>query len=91
MGFRDGNTNNEYDNTNRGAIFKAKEKRTERSPDRTGEITVFCPHCKATTEFWLSGWIKKARSGQVFLSLACNPKEDVQGQTSDDIDEDIPF
>jgi hypothetical protein len=92
MGFRDGTV--DYDNTNRGAVFKAKEKRTERSPDRTGELCIQCPSCQAKADFWVSGWLKKARnSGQTFLSLAVNPKEietpDNNGSEFDD--EDIPF
>jgi hypothetical protein len=91
MGFRDNTP--EYDNTNRGAIFKAKKKRTDRSPDRTGEISVHCPNCAVVTDFWLSGWLKKAKtSGEIFLSLACNPKDGDSTATEDDLkDEDIPF
>ena len=84
-----------YDNTNRGAIFKAKEKRTEKSPDRTGELIVMCPSCQVTSEFWISGWLKKARTtGVPFLSLAVTPKEvsSSQDDQSDPIDDDdIPF
>lgn len=84
----------EYDNTNRGAMFKAREKRSERSPDRTGEVTVQCPHCNEISEFWMSGWLKKAKtSGQQFLSIAVNAKEPPETPHSDDgfADDDIPF
>jgi hypothetical protein len=47
------------------------------------------------SEFWLSGWKKKARnSGATFLSLAVNPKTpgtDGNGNKGVDTDEDIPF
>ena len=86
----------QYDNTNRGAVFKAKERKTDRSPHRTGELTVQCPKCNIVSEFWLSGWLKKAKTtGQQFLSLAINPKDppDNPGYDPDDglADEDIPF
>lgn len=84
-----------FDNTNRGAMFKAKERRTERSPHRTGEVAVQCPHCNTVSEFWMSGWIKKARNtGQQFLSIAINPKDAQQENYDPDdglTDEDIPF
>ena len=85
----------DYDNTNKGAIFKAKEKRTERSPDRTGEITVQCPHCNVVSEFWLSGWLKRAKtSGMIFLSLAVNAKEEQEPASNLEKeleDDDVPF
>lgn len=113
-------SNTEYDNTNRGALFKARERRTDRSPTHTGEVTVECPpqHVSATcpkcdhqftadgtaqnVEYWLSAWVKEARStGQRFFSLALTKKEQQPGVNGfrdrdddgadDELDEDIPF
>lgn len=83
----------EYDNTNKGAMFQAKEKRTENHPDRTGEICTACPHCGGISEFWLAGWIKTSRAGKKYMSLAANPKDapPQNASTPEDFDDDIPF
>lgn len=64
----------DYDNTNSGALFVAKEKRTPKSPDFTGSINI------EGVEYFLSGWNKVARSGSEFLSLAVTKKTGGQSQ-----------
>jgi hypothetical protein len=92
--------NNDYDNTNSGAMFVNDRKRGANSPDFKGQCEPACPHCGAVTKFWLSGWKKKARNGSGFLSLAFTPDEtDQNGQAPKpdakkddfDFDEEIPF
>lgn len=55
---------------NSGALFKAREKKTERSPDYNGSINV------EGKEFFISGWIKQPKDpqGKPFVSLALTPK-----------------
>jgi len=85
----------QYDNQNKGAMFKAKDKKTDKHPDRTGEINIVCPHCGAESDHWLAGWLKTSRNGKPFMSLAANPKQPPPpppGATgNDDFDDDIPF
>lgn len=64
----------EYDNTNSGALFVAKEKRTPKSPDYTGSINV------NGQEFFVSGWKKTSRNNQTYLSLALTPKNQQNNQ-----------
>ena len=40
----------QYDNTNRGAIWKNEKKETDKHPDFTGSINV------DGHDYWLSGW-----------------------------------
>ena len=40
----------EYDNTNRGSLWKNDKKATEKHPDFTGSIDI------EGVEYWLSGW-----------------------------------
>jgi hypothetical protein len=54
---------------NSGALFKNAEKRDDASPDYSGRITI------DGKEYWLSAWIKEARAGSKFMSLAARPKE----------------
>jgi len=64
----------EYDNTNRGALFKNKRKETDNHPDYTGSVNV------AGREHWLSAWIKKDKNDQVYMSLSVKPKDAQTGK-----------
>jgi hypothetical protein len=83
----------EYDNTNSGALFKNERKSTKNHPDRTGSLCVECPDCGAKNDYWMSGWVKQARStGKPFMSVAITIKDAPEGdQAADDFDEDVPF
>lgn len=59
----------EYDNTNRGTLFKAKEKKSEKSPDYTGTINV------NGVEMRLSAWLKESKAGTKYFSLAVSEKD----------------
>ena len=61
----------QYDNTNSGAIFPAREKKSEKHPDMTGSLNV------GGVEYYVSGWTKVSQKGQKFLSLSVNPKQQV--------------
>jgi hypothetical protein len=92
----------QYDNTDRGVLFKNDRKETDNHPDYKGQINV------AGEEFWLSAWIKDGQKGK-FMSLSVKPKEVAPQQTRapvrqavpatrgrpspnfSDMDDDIPF
>ena len=60
----------QYDNTNRGALFINNRRTTDKHPNMTGSINV------DGREYWISGWTKfKSSSGEKFLSLSVTPKE----------------
>ena len=85
----------EYDNTNRGSIWKNDKKETEKHPDFTGSLNV------NGTEFWVSAW--KRRTDQSdnapSLSFSIKAKDDIKPKTatnattaaSADFEDDIPF
>jgi hypothetical protein len=58
----------QYDDTNRGAIFRNADKQSETDRDYSGTINV------GGVEYWLSGWVKTSKAGQKFLSLSVKPK-----------------
>ena len=84
----------QYDNTNSGAIFPAREKKSEKHPDMTGSLNV------GGVEYYVSAWTKVSKQGQKFLSLSVNPKQQVAQQAvqraqqtvEPDLDDlDLPF
>ena len=59
----------DYDNTNRGALFKNARRRNEDDPLYRGIINI------EGTEYWLSAWLKTSRDGDKFMSLSVRPKD----------------
>lgn len=89
----------EYDNRNRGAIFRNdKEGGNPNWPDYRGSINV------DGKDFWLDAWIKESKKdGKKYMSLSIKPKlssdkgsvptggrNDPRPQ-QDDLDDDVPF
>ena len=80
----------QYDNTNRGVLFKDEEPKSEKSPQYTGTLNV------AGIEFRLAAWVKESKAGNKFVSLAVTPKEEKKAETKPagriaDMQDDIPF
>lgn len=60
----------QYDNTNRGILFKNDKKESDKHPDYKGNINV------DGQEYWLSAWVKVINDGQGrALSISVQPKE----------------
>jgi uncharacterized protein (DUF736 family) len=60
----------QYDNTNRGALFKNDDKESDNHPDYKGNINV------GGKEFYLSAWIKESKAGKKYMSLSVQPKDE---------------
>lgn len=58
----------EYDNNERGVMFVNNRKVQDNHPDRTGSCVI------AGVEYWISGWMRKSRNGQPYISLAFTEK-----------------
>jgi uncharacterized protein (DUF736 family) len=79
----------EYDNTNRGVLFKNDKKETDNHPDYTGSLDV------DGDEFFLSAWIKTSKAGKKFMSLSVKLKdkpvsERLPGRI-EELPDDLPF
>jgi uncharacterized protein (DUF736 family) len=59
----------EFDNTNRGSLFKNEKKEEEKHPDMNGSINI------EGVEYWISGWRKTSKAGSGFISLSVRPKQ----------------
>ena len=89
-----------YDNTNRGVLFKNDRKEKDTHPNMKGSINV------EGVEYWVSAWTKEGQNGK-FISLSLTPKETTQTAAQavkqsppqrqqaapvvQDLDDDIPF
>jgi hypothetical protein len=60
--------NMDFNNTNRGALFKNDDKQDDKDRDYSGTLNI------AGTDFWVSGWVKTSKAGKKFLSLSVKPK-----------------
>ena len=63
----------DYDNTDRGVLFKNDRKEQDNHPDYKGSINV------GGVEFWLSAWIREGENDKgryKFMSLSVKPKEE---------------
>jgi len=86
-----------FDNTNRGVLFREKNKKSETHPDLKGKINV------GGKDYYLSAWSKTAKNGNKFLSLSLGkpvndgrdehePVRPVQQNTNNNIvGDDLPF
>ena len=82
----------QYDNTNRGALFRNNRKEQDSHPDHTGSINI------DGKEFYLNAWIKTSQNGNKFFSLSVKPKDAKQSQLESlaqalpsEHGDDIPF
>ena len=64
----------QYDNTNRGALFRNNRKEQDSQPDHTGSINI------DGKEYYLNAWIKTSQNGNKFFSLSVKPKDAKQSQ-----------
>lgn len=85
----------QYDNTNRGVLFKNERKQADTHCDYQGTINV------EGNEYYLNAWIKEGNKGK-FFSLSVKPKIQQNqpapksapkhnGRQKDDDNLDIPF
>lgn len=86
----------QYDNTNRGALFINDRKQTDKHPDWKGSLNV------GGVEYWISGWDRQSAKGQL-VSLTVERKDAAKAQGSKpapakrpassiaDIDDSVPF
>jgi uncharacterized protein (DUF736 family) len=78
----------QYDNTNRGVLFRNEKKKSEKHPDYDGQVNV------EGVDWALSGWIRESKNGKKFLSISVKkpykeengvPKEDKRNDERDEI------
>ena len=81
------------DKENQGVLFRNDRKERDTQPDYKGAINI------RGEEFWLNAWINEAKSGQKYMAIRVNPKTEprekpklrVVGDTTSNLDDEIPF
>jgi len=79
----------EYDDTNKGVLFKNDKKGNEKAPDYTGKMNV------NGKEMRLAAWIREGAKGK-FMSLSMSdPQEKKPAKPAslkiEELDDDAPF
>jgi hypothetical protein len=75
----------EFDNRNRGALFKDDRKQNEDDRDYSGSLDV------DGVAYWISGWVKtSSKTGKKFLSLKIKPKVD-RPKAKPEFEDSVPF
>ena len=83
----------EYDNNNRGVLFKNDKQGNDKRPDYRGSATI------AGVDLNISAWIRRSqKTGDAYMSLSFEPKKaaapkraPVMDETPFKDDEDLPF
>jgi len=82
----------EYDNTNRGVLFKNDRKTEDYHGDYTGSIDI------DGVEYFLDAWVKESKTGKKFFSLKKGnekrgkaPQQSAPKQEAPAFDDDLPF
>ena len=69
------------------AIFKAKEKRSEKAPDYTSGVKVENEvTLRPGVEYSLAGWTRISKNGLEYISVQIKPKEDYKKNNNTDWD-----
>ena len=79
----------EYNNENRGALFKNTKREKDTHPEYNGTVNI------EGVEYWISAWVKDGKSGK-FFSLSFKAKEDKpaapkSAPVADPFGDDLPF
>jgi uncharacterized protein (DUF736 family) len=84
----------DYDNTNRGALFRNNRKEQPNHPDHTGTLNV------DGKDYYVNAWVKESKKdGKKYFSLSVKEKgvnapprtPQAAGTGTPDFDDDIPF
>jgi hypothetical protein len=87
-------TMSDYDNRNRGVLFKNNDKTEETHPDYRGRLNV------DGVDHWLSAWLKTSKNGMKYMSLSVKPQNADTAQSKkpagggahpQDFNDSIPF
>ncbi len=53
-----------------GNLFKVDDVKSEKHPGYEGEFKIRCPHCQQAQLGWVKAWVREAKTGAKYFSLA---------------------
>jgi hypothetical protein len=59
----------QYDDRDRGALFKNADKKSDRDPHYTGSINA------GGRDYWISAWVNTSKAGTKFMALSVRGKD----------------
>lgn len=65
----------QYDNSNRGALWKNDNRQKETHPNLKGSTVIVCPHCHKSTDYWTSAWTSSEGGKKPLVSLSYQAKD----------------
>lgn len=78
----------DYDDTNRGALFRNNKKEKPTHSDYNGSINV------GGVDYYLNAWMKTSKAGAKYMSLSVKAKDSAPHEPSTPLgnfDKDLPF
>lgn len=76
----------EFDNNNRGAIWKNADRKSEKHPQWRGSAMI------DGVEYWISAWKgKDSKDTSPVVTFSFQPKDAGQNRSAKNFDGDIPF
>jgi len=75
----------QYDNTNRGAIWKNQRKESDKHPDFTGSLNV------EGKDYYVSAWRKEPNGDRSPVMSFSIKAKDASDQSATKVSEDVPF
>lgn len=64
---------------NTGNLFRVMERQSDKHPEYEGEFKIACPHCNGQAGGWVKAWVRDAKNGAKFFSLAFKFKQRMGG------------
>lgn len=56
-------------------LFKNDKRETDKHPEYEGEFNIKCPHCQAGLGGWIKAWVREAKTGNKYFSIAFKHKQ----------------
>ena len=53
-----------------GQLARVPDRKSDKHPEFEGEFKVRCPHCGAGLLGWVKAWVREAKDGTKYFSLA---------------------
>lgn len=51
-------------------LFKNEKRESDKHPEYEGEFKIRCPHCAGAQLGWIKAWVREAKNGKKFFSIA---------------------